>query len=93
MTLGDVEVGPLDRSLAEAAYAVVAEVVGAGEGPVQVRASRTPGMLSVYVEAAGVPGPVLVDLGDRVGAVEGTLVTDDRRAGRVALLAEIPCAS
>ncbi len=93
MNLGDLEVDPVDLSVAEAAYAVVADVVRFTAGPVSVRATRQAGSLTLLVDAPEIPDDVLVDLGDRVGAVDGRLTTGVAGTGRVELVAEIPCAS
>jgi signal transduction histidine kinase len=91
--VGDLDVDPVDLSIAEAAYAVVSDVVAAGPGPVSVHATRRAGTLVLVVEAPTVPDGVLVDLRDRVGAVDGTLTAREGAAGRLELIAEIPCAS
>lgn len=93
MSLGDIEVDPVDQSVAEAAYAVVADVVGFAAGPVGVRATRQTGFLTLLLDAPDIPDDVLTDLGDRVGAVDGTLTTGEPGTGRLELVAEIPCAS
>jgi hypothetical protein len=75
-----------------AAYFMVAEALRATPGGrVTVGATRRGGHLVVEVEteaAAATP-----ELEDRVGAVDGSLLTLPRPDGRVRLQAEIPCAS
>jgi signal transduction histidine kinase len=92
--LGDLEVDPIDLSIAEAAYAMVAEVVTLASGTVVVRASRAAGTLTVMLDGPDVPDDVVVELGDRIGAVDGVLrVHPNAALGRMELVAEIPCAS
>jgi signal transduction histidine kinase len=93
VTVGMVEVDPLDLPVAEGAYAVVSEVVGLAAGAVGVRAARDGGSLIITVEGPAVPGELLVELGDRVGALGGALRVIDTLPGRCELTAEIPCAS
>jgi len=91
--LHDVAVDPLETPIAEAAYAVAAEAVELGNGPVDIRATRNGGSLTVVVQGPDVPDHVLVDLGDRIGAVDGILTATHPRPGRSELVVEIPCAS
>jgi len=93
LSMGDLEVDPLDVPIAEAAYAVVADVVDFATGPVSVRAARHAGSLTLVVEAPQIPDDVLVELGDRVGAVDGVLRTASAGSGRIELVAEMPCVS
>ena len=88
-----IDVDPLDAPIAEAAYSLVAESVSLGRGSVEVRATRTDGVLKLEVDGPDLPADVLLDLADRIGAVDGTLTATRRSAGRTHLLAEIPCAS
>jgi signal transduction histidine kinase len=91
--MGALAVDPLDLPIAEAAYAVVAEVVEFAAGPVTVHATRHSGSLTLVVESPNIPGDVLVDLTDRVGAVDGILRRSDARSGWMQLVVEMPCAS
>ena len=91
--MGDLAVDPLDLSIAEAAYAVVADVVEFAAGPVSVHAARHSGSLTLVVESPNIPGDVLVELSDRVGAVDGVLRRSNARSGRIELVVEMPCAS
>ena len=93
ISVGSIDVDPVDRSVGEAAYAVVSEIVGVAAGLVRIEAMRTGGVLTLTVEAPSIPGDVVVELGDRVGAVDGTLAVHEAAPGRVQLIAEIPCAS
>lgn len=77
----------LPPAVESAAYLVVAEA--AKVGPVTVHAVRTCGILVVDVDAKGWPAR-LVDLEDRVGALDGTL-TIEPNPGGFRIRAEIPC--
>jgi signal transduction histidine kinase len=92
ITMGSLAVDPLDLPIAEAAYAVVADVVACAPGAVSVHATRYSGSLTLVVESPNIPGDVLVELADRVGAVDGVLRRSDARSGRMELVAEMPCA-
>jgi signal transduction histidine kinase len=71
-----------------AAYLVVAEAAKAGVA--RVRAERRDGTLVVDVEAGAEPEGLL-DLEDRVGALDGRLAIEHAAAGTVRVRAEIPC--
>jgi signal transduction histidine kinase len=71
-----------------AAYLVVAEPAKAGA--VRVSAQRLDGALVVDVEAEAEPDGLL-DLKDRVGALDGRLEVERATAGGVRIRAEIPC--
>jgi hypothetical protein len=73
-----------------AAYLVIAEAAKAGA--VTVAAKRRDGVLVVDVEADGELGELveLVELGDRIGALDGRLDVD-RISGGVKVRVEIPC--
>jgi signal transduction histidine kinase len=71
-----------------AAYLVVAEP--AKTGAVRVSAQRLDGALVVDVEAEAEPDGLL-DLKDRVGALDGRLEVERATAGGVRIRAEIPC--
>ena len=91
--VGPIEVDPLDPSVREAAYAVVSDVVESGAGPVQVKAIKVGGFLRLAVDAPSMMGDMIVELDDRVGAVDGILTLREAAPGRVRLIAEIPCGS
>jgi signal transduction histidine kinase len=83
----------LDRSVEAAAYFVVSEMVRqSAKSALVVCAERRNGRLLVEVTADAEPEP-LVDLEDRVGAVDGTVEVMRRRSGQVTIRAEIPCES
>jgi signal transduction histidine kinase len=71
-----------------AAYLVVAEAAKAGG--VRVSAERRDAALLVDVEAEAEPEG-LVDLEDRVGALDGRLAVEHAADGAVRIRAEIPC--
>jgi signal transduction histidine kinase len=75
------------RAVETAAYLVIAEAAKAGA--VTVAAKRRDGVLVVDVEADGEPGE-LVELEDRIGALDGRLDVE-RVPGGVRVHAEIPC--
>ncbi len=82
--------GRLPMTVETCAYHIVAEAAGTGE--VAVAGSIRDSRLILDVEATRTPD-ALVDLEDRVGALNGHLRVEPNAAGRVALRAEIPCAS
>jgi signal transduction histidine kinase len=71
-----------------AAYLVVAEA--AKTGAARVRAERRDGALVVDIEAEAEPEGLL-DLEDRVGALDGRLDVERAAGGGVRIRAEIPC--
>jgi signal transduction histidine kinase len=71
-----------------AAYLVIAEA--AEVGPVRVTAVRNDGFLVVDVDATREP-PGLLNLEDRVAALDGTLGVEPTPDGGVRIRAEIPC--
>ncbi len=91
--VGHIEVDRLEPAVAEAAYAVVSEVVTQGSGSVDVSATRDARTLTVIVSGPDLADDLLVELGDRIGAVEGILAVAHPARGRMELRAEIPCAS
>jgi signal transduction histidine kinase len=93
VAVGPIDVDPLDPSVAEAAYAIVSDVVEAAAGPVRVEAMRVDGSLTLVVDAPSLTADMIVELGDRVGAVDGILTVREAASGRVLLIAEIPCGS
>jgi signal transduction histidine kinase len=80
--------GRFPPAVETAAYLVIAETVRAG--PARVSATRRDGMLIVDVETEAVPEG-LVDLEDRVGALNGRLMVRPAQGGRVRIRADIPC--
>jgi signal transduction histidine kinase len=83
----------LDDRVEAAGYFVVSEMVsGCGMGQVRMDARRRDGRLLVEVEGDRVPVHI-VDIEDRVGALDGFVAVLRRPGGRVTIRAEIPCAS
>jgi signal transduction histidine kinase len=83
---------PRDRfpsAVETAAYIVVAEAAKAGTA--LVNAERQDGALVVEVETDAEPESLL-ELQDRIGALDGRLGIERARDGRVRIRAEIPCA-
>jgi signal transduction histidine kinase len=78
----------LPPAVETAAYVVIAETVKAG--PARVSATRRDGMLVIDVETEAEPERLL-DLEDRVGALDGTLTVTPAKGGRVRIRANIPC--
>jgi signal transduction histidine kinase len=74
-----------------AAYHVVADVVRDGVGPFRIRARRTGDRLTVEIRASEIPEEIVVDVADRVGAVDGSSAAVRDDGGFVILTAEIPC--
>jgi signal transduction histidine kinase len=86
--------GRLEPVLETAAYLVVAEVLRhGGGGTVTVGATRRDGELVVEITRDGDAPQELVDLQDRVGALDGRLEVLHEPGGRVRIRAEIPCES
>lgn len=73
-----------------AAYHVVAETLEAGAR--HIAAFRDDNTLVVEIHAAAAPDR-LIDLQDRVGAVDGSVQVADMSSGSVKVRAEIPCVS
>lgn len=71
-----------------AAYRLVAETAKAGA--TRVRAVRRDGNLIIEM-AASAPPQRIVELEDRIGALDGAIVVRGRPGGAVDLRAEIPC--
>ena len=78
----------LSPALETAAYLLVADA--AETGAVSVTAVRTHAQLIIEVDAASEP-PSLVDLQDRVAALDGTLDVHPASAGHLCIRAVIPC--
>jgi signal transduction histidine kinase len=88
LRIGAVPQGRFPPAVETAAYLVVAEA--AKTGTVTVSAARRDGTLVVDVEAEAQPEG-LVDLEDRVGALDGTLAVEPALDGGFRIRAEIPC--
>ena len=84
----------LTPAVEAAAYFLVAEIVKRGDGArVAVHVGLADGRLTMEIRIAGVLHGDLVDLEDRIGALEGELAVDRARAGLTTIRAEVPCAS
>ncbi len=76
-----------------AAYFLVAEVVKRGIGSgVTVRVGLAEERLLVEIDSAGTLDDDLVDLEDRIGALDGVLTVEPTPAGQTTIRAEVPCA-
>jgi signal transduction histidine kinase len=85
--------GRLELGVETAAYFVVSEVVGRSRGTVTVGVTRCDGQLVVEIERDGDALEDVVDLEDRVGALDGRLVVVHAPGERVRIRAEVPCES
>jgi signal transduction histidine kinase len=76
------------------AYFLVAEIIKRGntEG-VTVRASCSNGHLQIEIDSAGTLDDDLVDLEDRIGALDGQLTIVRERPAHTTVHAKLPCAS
>src|SRR5439155_19275813 len=75
-----------------AAYFLIAAVARRGHlDRVTVSAVREEGRLRVEIVADGELDANLVDLEDRIGALDGSLVVDRAARGSVTIRAEMPC--
>jgi signal transduction histidine kinase len=85
--------GRVDPAVEAAAYFVVAEAIrqSAG-GALTVSAERRDGMFALALECEHPPADV-IDLEDRVGALNGSLAVVLEASGVVTIRAEIPCES
>ena len=77
-----------------AAYFLVAEVVrrGSADG-VTVRAGRSDGLLRIEIDSEAALDENLVDVEDRIGALDGRLTVLPARPGHTTICAELPCGS
>ena len=76
-----------------AAYFLVAEIVKRGASArIAVRAGVSDGRLVVEIDSAGTLDDDLVDLEDRIGALDGELAVERAAAGHTTIRAEVPCA-
>ena len=83
----------LGSSVEVAAYFVVSEAVRRGAAStLKVSAARRNGRLVVEVEGDSAPAEI-IDLEDRVGALDGCVAVVNGPDGRAKLRAEIPCES
>jgi signal transduction histidine kinase len=83
----------LDPSVEAAAYFVVAETIRrSGASTLAVSATRHNGRFVVEVEGDRAPVEI-VELEDRVGALDGSVDVVHERSGKVRIRAEIPCES
>jgi signal transduction histidine kinase len=81
----------LSSSIEAAAYFVVSEAVRRGAASaLKVSAARRDSRLVVEVEGDSVPAEI-IDLEDRVGALDGSVAVVNGPDGRAILQAEIPC--
>lgn len=79
-------------TIESAAYFVIAEVLkGAGARRLDVDIGRAGGCLVVELRGEGLAAVELIDVEDRVGALDGRL-TIDARDGESCIRAELPCA-
>jgi signal transduction histidine kinase len=77
-----------------AAYFLVAELVKRSRtAGVTVGAERANGRLHVHIESAGTLDDELVDLRDRIGALDGDLTVVRQEDDHVTVRAEVPCES
>jgi signal transduction histidine kinase len=82
----------LDAPVEAAAYFVVSETVKRSTASaLNVGAAQRDRLLVIEIEGDGAPQEI-VDLEDRVGALDGTLEIVRKGGGRVTIRAEIPCA-
>jgi signal transduction histidine kinase len=94
MTMASLPGERLAPAVEAAGYFLVAEVVKrSGTAAVTVAARRSNGRLHVDIDSAGGLGDELVDLHDRVGALDGELVVHRGPRGHVTIHAEVPCGS
>ena len=84
--------GRFEPPVETAAYFVAAKATIRSAGLSKVGAKRLGDRLVVEIEIARVPGE-LVELEDRVGAVDGTISVERHGEQRVTIRAEIPCVS
>jgi signal transduction histidine kinase len=85
--------GRLEPAVETAAYFVVTEIVSHSASMLTVGATRRDGQLVIQIERDGDAPDDLIDLHDRVGALDGRLQILHQPGGRVRIRAEIPCES
>jgi signal transduction histidine kinase len=94
VTVASVPGERLAPAVEAAAYFLVAEVLkrSATTG-MTVEATRSDGRLHVRIDGGGTLDDELVDLRDRIGALDGELTVARRADGHVTIRAEVPCES
>jgi signal transduction histidine kinase len=91
--LGELPEGRMDPRVEAAAYFIVAETaMRATAGRIKVMIRRLADRLVVEVQKDGPPPDTIVDLEDRVGAMDGSVAVE-ADGGLITIRAEIPCAS
>jgi signal transduction histidine kinase len=85
--------GRLAPAVETAAYVVIAEIVSHSASMLTVGATRRDGQLVIQIERDGDVPDDLIDLQDRVGALDGRLEVLHQPGGRVRIRAEVPCES
>jgi signal transduction histidine kinase len=94
VSIDSFEADGLDQVVEAAAYTVVAEVVGIAREPVRLTGAVVEGVFRLRLSANDIPEELIVEFGDRVGAVDGRLVVGrDSTDGRLVLNVDLPCAS
>ncbi|HVF79553.1 MAG TPA: histidine kinase, partial [Solirubrobacteraceae bacterium] len=84
----------LEPTVEAAAYFLVAEVLKRATGPrVTVHATHANGRLVIDIDSAGVSADELVDVEDRIGALDGELTIQQTPGESTMICAEVPCAS
>jgi hypothetical protein len=91
LVLGEIPQGRLAPAAESAAYHLVAEILRrAPSGQVEVRGRLRGGRLVLDVESEAGQPDSLIDLEDRIGALDGRL-TVEGTGPRATLRAELPC--
>jgi signal transduction histidine kinase len=90
--IGTLPEGRFASAVETAAYTVVAEAARTAPGGIAVRAARSGDLLVVQVDTPNGGVLELVQLEDRVGAVDGRLAVETRN-GHTTIRAELPCES
>jgi signal transduction histidine kinase len=94
MTLASLPRKRLAPAVEAAAYFLVAEVVRrSGSAGVTIEAMRSDGRLHVHIDCVGTLDEELVELRDRIGALDGELTVATGQAGLTIVRAEVPCES
>jgi signal transduction histidine kinase len=93
LILGELPQSRLPATVESAAYELVAETLRrAPEGTVKVRGQLTGGRLALEVASQTRPLDSVIDLEDRIGALDGQLSVQ-RFGNHTTLVAELPCES
>ena len=90
--IGTLPEGRFAAAVETAAYTVVAEAARAAPAGIAVRAARSGDLLVVQVDTPAGGALELVQLEDRVGAIDGRLAVETRN-GHMTIRAELPCES